>query len=85
MLIKILKLYLRNFKDDDNILIVDAADDTTLEVLNVFKNLDTENLELHIITESGGVKKELRALVEEHGEIGNIELLLSELRKLGGS
>ena len=50
ILIKLLKQYIKEFDDDANLLIVDTTNDTALEILNVFKNLDTENLEIQVIT-----------------------------------
>ena len=51
--IKIFKQYLKEFKDDANILIVNVSNnkDVSLDIFNVFKNLDTENLELQVIIE----------------------------------
>ena len=51
MLIKILKQYIKNFKDDDEMIILEANTGQVLELFNVCKNLDTENLELQVIIE----------------------------------
>ncbi len=48
MLVKHVRQYLKDFGDDDQVLITSTPEDISLEVLNVFKNMYTGNLEIQV-------------------------------------
>ena len=49
--IKTLKQYFKECDDNASLLITDSSNDTSLEVINTFKNLDSGNLEIQVLVE----------------------------------